>query len=262
MTKKPSSIAEYISWLLKQYNEIKKQTPPPTLYRLVETKEKDDGQYCLSFQVIGKATIFKTTPEKVLKNETAIELFSSKDINTINQLVYRNLSAPKNKIIGKVFSGEINALVFKIESGSNHSINEKTASILSRDNNFIKNLSPQDAHTIGYAAAQEESEKEKVMINAIRKDRKTRFRAIKNIFFNRNSTTFLKIQRKGYDFMLEVSGLDILKDKETLNSLSPVDAAVVGYFAAQEAYAAEKEVMNALRQNKKFTQKIVSPVKP
>lgn len=168
MTKKSSSIAEYISWLLQQYNEVRKETSPPTLYRLIEIKEKNDNGYELSFQIIGKAAIFKATPEDVLKNERTIEFFSSKDISIITQLAYKALNRPRNKIIGKCFSAKLSRLLFKIKNIKKNLTDEYTASELSSNKELIKNLSPEDALTIGYAAAQEKQEEEKECIRVLR----------------------------------------------------------------------------------------------
>ena len=166
MTKKLSSIAEYISWLLQQYNEIRKETSPLTLYRLVDVKEKNSDQCELSFQLIGKATIFKTTPEDILKNEKTIEFFSSKDICIITQLAYKKLNQPKNTIIGKDFSEKLCKLLFRIKN--KNMINEYTASDLFNNKEFIKELSPEDALAIGYVAAKEKQEEERDTIEQLR----------------------------------------------------------------------------------------------
>ncbi len=168
MTQKSSSIAEYISWLLQQYNEAKKQTSPQTLYRLVEIKEKTTYNYELSFQLIGKSAIFKSTPEKILTNEKIIEHFSSKDISIITQLACKKLNQPKNTIVGKSFSRTLNKLLFKVKDLDKKIINECPASELSINKELIQNMAPEDAHMIGYATAMEVFEKENSSIKILR----------------------------------------------------------------------------------------------
>lgn len=168
MVKKYSDISGYIAWFLQQYQELGKNSQPTTQYRLVETKKKSNGEYQLSFQLIGKAVIFKSSPEEILANEKAIEYFSSKDIHTITQLVCQREQESKLKIVSKQFSEKLNTLIFKIKSSSNGEINEKTALNLSKDYNIIKNLSPEDAHAIGYAAAKEADNLEKKLITELR----------------------------------------------------------------------------------------------
>ena len=168
MTKKSSSLAEYLSWLLQQYNEIRKETSQSTLYRLIEIKEKNDNQYELSFQIIGKATIFKTTPEYILNNEKIIEFFSSKDISIITQLACKKLNQPKNTILGKSFSQKMCKLLFRIKNINKNMISEYTASDLFNNKEFIKELSPEDALAIGYVAAQEKQEEERDTIEKLR----------------------------------------------------------------------------------------------
>ncbi len=170
MMKKQAYIPEYISWLLEKYNEIGKNNQPTTQYRLVAVKEKSNGKYQLSFQLIGKAVIFKSSPEEILANEEIIEYFSSKDIHTITQLACKFERKSKIEIVSKRFSEKLNTLVFKIKSLSNGAISENSASALSKDNAVIKSLSSKDAHIIGYAAAQEENNLEKKLIYELRKE--------------------------------------------------------------------------------------------
>lgn len=155
MNKKSSFIPEYITWLWKQYQEAQQMRSPQTLYRLVEIKKNSHDDYELYFQVIGKAALFKTSIDEVLKNEASLEHFSCKDIKTITHLATLKNNQPKNKIVGKSFSSKLNKLIFKIKNLSENTIYESTAPELSIDKELIKNLAPEDAHMIGYAAAEE-----------------------------------------------------------------------------------------------------------
>lgn len=168
---KIASLGEYFSSILRQYYEAQKNLSPPTLYRLVDVKEKANHTYELLFQLIGKAVLFKTTPEEILKNEKMIEHFSSKDIRFITQLAYKTQSLPKNKIIGKSFSQKLNKLLFKIKDLCKGTVTEASASTLSIDKEFIQNLAPEDAHTIGYAAAMEMIENEKIAVQELSKNK-------------------------------------------------------------------------------------------
>ena len=167
MVKKP--FLEYFLYVLQQYTETRKQNNPTTVYRLVDVKEKKDNQYELSFQFIGKAAIFQASPEEILKNDKIIEYFSSKDISIITQLACKIANKPKNIIVEKTFSGKLNKLLFKIRNLNNNIITERRASELSVDQQFIKTLSPEDAHMIGYVTAQEKQEEEQSFIKNLKK---------------------------------------------------------------------------------------------
>ena len=158
MNKKPSRITEYTAWLWKQYQEAQRMRSPQTLYRLVEIKKTTHNDYELYFQVIGKAVLFKANIDDVLKNENSLEYFSCKDIKTITHLAALRNNKPQNKIVGKSFSSKLNKLIFKIKSLSGNTVYESTAPELSIDKEFIKSLAPEDAHMIGYAAAEEVQE--------------------------------------------------------------------------------------------------------
>lgn len=163
MAKKRLSISEYFSWLLQEYNHAKEKSSPSTLYRLVDITEKATGQYVLSFQLIGKAAIFKATPEDILNNERIIEYFSSKDIHSITQLSCKKLNQPKNKILNKIFSAKLNKLLFQVKC-LNQEVVDNTAAGLSSNKEFIRHLSPEDAYILGYTTAHEKQEDEMIAI--------------------------------------------------------------------------------------------------
>ncbi len=167
MTTKRSPIAGYCAWLLAEYNKAKKQTSPPTLYRLIEIKEKEKDCYRLSFQLLGRAIVFKATPENILKNEKIIECFSSKDIRIITELACKKSTQPKNKIIAKIFSEKLNRLLFRTQN-LNQEIVDNTATELAMNKAFIRDLSPEDAYMLGYTIAHEMQKEEKRAIRQVK----------------------------------------------------------------------------------------------
>jgi len=166
-----ASLPEYIGWLFKQYQELKETAQPKSAYKLVDIEENKNGKTILTIQVTGKAITFKSTPQEILADDKVTECFSSKDIRTITYYACQTLNKPKNKIVIKKFCEKLNKMVFGVKNIDKDNISEKTAKEISLDKNLIKNLSPEEAHMVGFTSAGEQASDEKVEMAELRKTR-------------------------------------------------------------------------------------------
>jgi len=96
---KITSLPEYITWLFKQYQELKQIAQPNATYKLVNIEENKNDKTILTIQVTAKALTFKSTPQEILADDKTTECFSSKDIRTITYYACQTLNKPKNKIV-------------------------------------------------------------------------------------------------------------------------------------------------------------------
>ncbi|MCD6048477.1 MAG: uncharacterized protein K0S08_2124 [Gammaproteobacteria bacterium] len=171
MSSHKSSLADYIGWLFKQFQDLKSHTPA-SVYRVVDVQEKDE-KYVITIQIVGKATTFTAFPEEILADDKLVEYFSSKDIRTITYYATRSLTKPKNKIVIKKFCEKLNKVVFGVKHIDEDDVYEKTAEEISLDKNLLNGLTPEEAHMVGYTTAQHRDHNEKEEIQKLRKNKKS-----------------------------------------------------------------------------------------
>lgn len=170
MNKKLSSLSEYVAWLFKQYKELLDSQLPRAVYRLVDIEEKN-GRYKLRIQLVGKASVFTTTPEEILADDSLVEQFSSKDIRTITYYATKSLHTPTSKIVGQRLNQTSEQMLFGIEDLKQKTIIEKTATEIASDKKLLRSLSPEEAHIVGYARAQDVHHNEQKMLNTLRRNK-------------------------------------------------------------------------------------------
>ena len=168
MVKDRSFLANYMQWLLSQYQTYKKMQGADTTYRLVSINE-NTTPYKLTIQVIGKATTFVATADEILSDDTLVEYFSSKDIRTITYYATKALTQPKRKIVLQRFCEKLNQIIFNVKDSEKTAIQEKTAQEISLDKELINHLSPEDAHLVGYASGNNQQASEKSQMDALKK---------------------------------------------------------------------------------------------
>ncbi|MHB1947208.1 MAG: hypothetical protein ACYCQI_03735, partial [Gammaproteobacteria bacterium] len=107
MRLKISSVFEHVGLILKKYNE--QQQVHQNIYRIHEVKQSPSG--CkLAVQVIGKSSIFESTPQEIVKVDRLIEGFSKKDVRTITYLACDQLKNPAYKIVVQEFCPQYNKM--------------------------------------------------------------------------------------------------------------------------------------------------------
>jgi hypothetical protein len=144
---------EYIIWLIKQYHQTK-QTYANAIYKVIEVQKQKNGTPTLMVQVCGKNAIFKVSPQEILLDDRLLEGFSKQDIRNITYLACAD-TKPKSKIILQEFCERLNKIVFGVRTQGKEDLIKKTAAEISLDKDLLKNLSPEDAHMIGYLSADE-----------------------------------------------------------------------------------------------------------
>jgi hypothetical protein len=170
-SKHATSITEYIAWLFKEYYKLKQEVTEKAGYRLIKIDESNSGRVELTIQLIGKTTTFKATPEEILADDALTELFSAKDIRTITYFACQQIKKPKSQLVLKRFCEKLNRIVFGVSNVIKQDIEEKTAQDISLDKDLIKNLSPEDAHIIGFTAASEHEVSVEIEKALLRKQR-------------------------------------------------------------------------------------------
>lgn len=159
-----SGLMEYIDWFLNQYKTFKQTYQKEITYRLVEVKEEKEGQYNLIIQVIGRATTLTASTEEILANDAWIECFSSKDIRTITYYATKALHTNKKRIVVQAFSIDTNQTLFDIKDIKTGQIIQKTATEILMDSHLLHELTPEEAHRVGYVASEESRNMEKLKL--------------------------------------------------------------------------------------------------
>lgn len=168
MLKSKKSLGQFISDIIQKYQTLQQYHYPQLQLRLIEATKDTEGKYHLSIQLIGKSAIFKSTPEEILADNNLVKQFSSTDIRAITYYACQTLNNPKNKIISKHFSDELNTMVFEVKNYEQNTTSKKTAAQISLDKQIVTQLSPEDAHMIGYIASQDTHSLEKDAIQKAR----------------------------------------------------------------------------------------------
>lgn len=170
---KKSTLSAYINWLSNQYQTFKQSHRKEATYRLVEVEDKE-GKCILTLQVIGKAITLQSSPEEILANDTWLDCFSPKDVRTITYYGTKGLHSSKKKITAKSLSAGSSETVFEVKDIRKGSITQKTAGEISSDLEFLRDLTPEEAHQIGYVAAEDLRNAEKLQMEALKKEKKVK----------------------------------------------------------------------------------------
>jgi hypothetical protein len=224
------SISEYLTWILKIYQELQQNREFHISHRLAGHERNDQGQYLVQIHVIGKNIIYKISPEKILENDQATGCFSTKDIRAISFLACENLKEPTHELLGQKFAREENKYVFKVRHGKTGEELERSAEQISADPSLIKGLTPADAHKIGYITANEQIKYEKPKQHEFLGQRFAR--GLNKFFFK------FKLNTTGEE--IEKSAGELSVNLDLLQSMSPLDAHKVGYVAANEQVKQER----------------------
>ncbi len=161
--KEPKKFNDYIKWMVEAYAEIRAEKARQVKHRIVEYTKKDNGEYEVSIQLIGKTITFKANPKDIMANDEMLESFSKKDIRALTYFACENIKEPQHEILGQKFIRTMNKFFFKLKHGKTGEEIEKSAEEISADPDLIKSLTPEDAHKIGYVTANEQIKKEKIV---------------------------------------------------------------------------------------------------
>ena len=172
MKTRKTHLGNFIADLFHKYQTIQQSSLNQAPYRLIDIKENKQGKCILTVQVIGKSSTFKTTPEKILADDNLVKLFSSIDIRTITYYACQTINRPKNQILCKRFCDKVNSIVFGLKNIEKNTTTEITAAEISLNKKMIAQLSPEDAHMVGYVASQDVHNHEKEAFQKLRNSQK------------------------------------------------------------------------------------------
>jgi hypothetical protein len=158
---KPKKISNYIKWMIEAYAELRAEQAGQVTHRIVEHNKDASGQHEITVQISGKNLVFKTSPQEIMADDRLLESFSKKDIRLLTYLACEDIKEPTHEVLGQKFIRNMNQFFFKLKHGKTGEEMEKSAEEISANPELIKQLSPQDAHKIGFVAAGDSVKKEK-----------------------------------------------------------------------------------------------------
>lgn len=153
MRYKISSVFEHVGLLLKKYNE--QQQIEQNIYRIHEVDQSLTGDCKLTIQVIGKSSVFESTPQEIVKVDRLLEGFSKKDVRTITYLACEQIKKPKYKIVVQEFCAQDNKMNFKLQRMGEEGEIVKTAYQIVSDEKLINNMNQKDVSSVSYIAGYE-----------------------------------------------------------------------------------------------------------
>ena len=158
---KPKKISNYIKWMVEAYAELRAEQAGQVTHRIVEYNMTTSGQHEVAVQISGKNLVFKTSPQEIMADDRLLESFSKKDIRLLTYLACEDIKEPTHEVLGQKFIRNMNQFFFKLKHGKTGEEMEKSAEEISANPELIKQLTPQDAHKIGFVAAGDSVKKEK-----------------------------------------------------------------------------------------------------
>lgn len=123
--------------------------------RISEICQDEEGQYLVNIQVINKNIAFTSKPEEILAKDSSVDQFSPRDIRTLTYLGYLGINSPKYQILAQRLAENNDQIVFAMRKKGDSSVIVKTAEQIRKEKDIIKNLSPEDAHRIGFTVGSE-----------------------------------------------------------------------------------------------------------
>jgi hypothetical protein len=150
--KQIKDITRKVSGYIKSCNNNSSFTPA---YRVIEIIKEENDEYMVKIQVINKNIIFDSKPEKLLSEDSVVDLFSPRDIRTLTYLGYLGINAPKYKILAQRLMDNDNRVAFSIRKKGEKQVITKTAAEILQEKEILDSISSEDAQKIGYAFASE-----------------------------------------------------------------------------------------------------------
>lgn len=158
--RKISTIFQYVSWLLKNYNE-QRNNHQNDIYRIAEIKQLSSGENKIIIQVIGKSTFIECTPQETVMDDRLLEGFSKSDVRTITYFACKQSQKPKYRIVIQEFCDKLNRVLFKLKIKDSDKAVLKSANEILTDKDILDNLSKDDIKSISYIAGCEHLQNER-----------------------------------------------------------------------------------------------------
>lgn len=232
---KNSSFSEYFGRILKQYRELQHASSQHNAYRIIEINEsKKSGRVELIVQVVGKSCVFKAKPEKIAADDKLLENFSKQDVRTITYFATQEIQKPKYKILVKEFCSAFNKMIFSVKKHDSEKVTQITAEELSQNKDLLNELSPEEAHLIGYTVANEKTNDDAQQREQLHDQEIPKQKIIKQEHSTTLGKTIYTLEEKTTKKRVQKTAQEISEDKRTIKGLKQDDAHKIGYASAHE----------------------------
>jgi hypothetical protein len=155
------NIISYIKAILEKCYLLQKEINERSAFEIISIEHNKNNECVVCVQITGKTNIFKLTPQEIISDDKLLEGFSKKNIRTLTYYATQEIQKPQYKILLQEICEKFNTMKFKLGKRGISTALEKTAEEISLDKELLNDLSPADAHTIGYTIATEQMLKEK-----------------------------------------------------------------------------------------------------
>ncbi len=156
----------FLSWLLKQYREIKAQMVKHYPLRIVAVRRLPlTGETVFTVQFVGKSTCVKLKADKIAEDDALIQGFCPRDVKQIMQaaLVKKKLTVIAGgqdkepyKIVAKNFEQENKNPSYVVEQVHGNKRTTKTVKLndVTKSKEVLLKFSKQDIYEIAYTAGE------------------------------------------------------------------------------------------------------------
>lgn len=228
---KLASVSTYFSELLKQYKETQREN---NAYRIVEIKEKKDGSCELVIQIVGKNVTFKSRPEKLAADDQILENFSRQDVRTITYFATQEIKKPTYKILIHEFCSAFNKMIFSLKKKDKEEVIQKTADQISSDKELLSQLSPEEAHLVGFMSASEKADTDQIEQQAIHDTEIPKHKIVSQEYIEPYDTMVYTLEEKNSKERKQKTATEISKDNKLVKGLTQEDAHKIGFGTASE----------------------------
>jgi len=142
---------QVIKKVFHNIHNLKSDTTPRQLYRVVEINENDKGLHSTKVQIIGTRQFFTMKPEEILADDKLTAAFHPLDIRLLTYLGYCGINTPQYKILAKkiLANEKIQFALYDNKKDSVVILDDHNLNTI--DDEMIKNLKSKDAYDLGFS---------------------------------------------------------------------------------------------------------------
>jgi hypothetical protein len=229
-------LSEYILWIFKQYHEAIVQKEKTSDFRIIEVSENIDDSPRLTIQIVGKNSIFKSTPRELTKDEAMLNHFSRRDVRMITQMEFSEKILPKYKIVSYEFCSHLNKIMFSVKSRRESGVDaiemrNYSAESIFADKEVISNLSQEDALAVGYIVGAEKAQCDFNEILELRLKQKQKYKIIAQEFCEKIRKMIFFVLKCTDKKIIQKTPEQLLIDQEIQEGLTAKENVMIGYAA-------------------------------
>ncbi len=151
MIKQIKSFFDYIGWLYEKNHEF--ENSKSNIFRLINVKDKLNGEYELEVQVVNKTAVFHCGAAELAGQDKLLNGFSKSDIRAIIYFASLELAFPKNSIVAHKYNSESKKAFLSLKRKGLDQVLDVSLDEISANSETVKNLSQRDAYIAGYLSA-------------------------------------------------------------------------------------------------------------